>query len=500
MGNDFSINTHGCRVDLWSDLIVLNSDITNGGYNDASGNPTYGSIYVHPYSETGNKVLIFAVKDIKNTQGTTIFNAKTFYEIPVSDREIGLDINKADFTVDSTWVCPISPNSEHLRNILYSGKYPVVNLDVAYASREQLGRIISSETMKWTTDGILSGTSNDTNAEYCVPAYITSISGGASYKANRVLIAAGGSDNSLAVPSPVTITTRYLSVDAVELSRTTDNGSFVLKNLGQDDGLIQKLGALFGVTKSYSKTLQMDFERDTKLTNGSVVVTMPTQICRFSDNTDLFANDLPLQKQPLTAEYKPSEIEALFKKQHILDFQWFKTVKIVDRYIELKPETDGETSINLGARLKGELDLYTNYLYVDPKITTINMTGGSNDIVINSHESGFTEQEYLGIFKGHTGDSYSGTILYFKNGLTVNYSGGKQVVINPGFYYIDAVNNGVALSDFNSKAVLIPESSLKDIAVYIDPNTGKISDSYIDTGLDDNESVGIGGFSGGTVG
>jgi hypothetical protein len=40
---------------------------------------------------------------------------------------------------------------------------------------------------------------------------------------------------------------------------------------------------------------------------------------------------------------------------------------------------------------------------------------------------------------------------------------------------------------------------LRNYSVYIDPTTGEFDDAYVDTGLDSNESGGLGGFSGGKV-
>ena len=74
----------------------------------------------------------------------------------------------------------------------------------------------------------------------------------------------------------------------------------------------------------------------------------------------------------------------------------------------------------------------------------------------------------------------------------------QTVKIPAGFYYVPADPDGVSIRDLKKYA--ITAESLKDIAVYIDPETGALSNAFVDTGIFDNTSSSLGGFSGGNVG
>ena len=204
------------------------------------------------------------------------------------------------------------------------------------------------------------------------------------------------------------------------------------------------------------------------------------------------------------ATYNPSELENL-------SGLFTNTIKTVDRYVSLKSDS-GDDSIDLGSLVGASLKIYANYIYVDPSVREISLTGaalisGDMDIYISSQESGYTTKEYLGLFQTHSADTYSGTLLYFANQVDIKYKQywlifpvTKTKTIAPGFYYIAADPNGTGLSKLadNPNTYLVAAEDLKDYSIYINPD-GSLSNAYVDTGIEDNSSVGVGGFSGGNM-
>ena len=500
MGNP-SINTHGNSVTLTTDLLVLNSQFTND--NVANGNDI---LLVQAYTEHKDKVLVYAGSDITNLAGEPLFRAGYFYKIPSNSNLFG--ISSADVEEVGT------TTTTAVKNLFRTKQFPNIIMDVANASRQQLSRIVSSETIGWTKNGKLKGSNVNSNAAYCVTAYVTEIEGAVGYKANRILIAAAKeSGYVLDVPANLTLTTRYLSVDADEVKGAA-NVSFILKNLAQDQNFIQSLSNALGITNSYSKTLQMDYERTTRISpSGKVPSTFTAQICRYQDGVNLFGNPPP-SNQSLVATYTTTDIEDLFTGGLS---GLASTVKTVDRYVSL--EADGNnTVINLSALLSVNLNIYANYVYFSPEVTGINMSSWmDSDITISTQESGYTTHEYLGLFQTHSADSYAGTILFFGNNFKIQYPNGRTVTIEKGFY---RVKNAVALSEFGNanniggegsriEAILLfswegeqylqGKEKLRQYSVYINPTTGQFNDTYVDTGLDDNTSDGSNGFSGGST-
>lgn len=495
MGQGSSINTYGNSVYLTADLVVLNKGI---GLDDQGR----GHVYVTPYSSgegTPGDVLLFTVNDITCNNGVT-FNARTFYRVPKDTDLCNPDASK---------IKPLGDvQTKDVKDLFRLGVYPEINLDIAYASDEQLAHVVSSETIRWTHDGVLSGQDNDkTNAGFVVCAYVSNINGSVSYKANRVLIATGDdSSHTLSVPANLTFTTRYLSIDA---DQVMGNGaSFTIKNLGQDRSFIQSISNALGLTGYSSKTLQVDFERNTKIVSGDTT-SVERQICRYEDGANLFS----ATTLPLTAPYTTREIKDLFSG----GASWLaSTVKTVDRYITLSCE-DGSGSLNVGSLTTCELDIYANYIYVAPSVRKINVSGYlDNDLRISSQESGYTTNEYLGLFKDNSAESYSGTLVYFEGDVNFTYREGwqsKTARIEKGFYYVYAKDEGTSLKDLatnlfegdnlndnvDKKPYRIDPSSLKNYSVYID-SEGNISNAYVDTGIWDNTNTGLGGFSGGNVG
>lgn len=492
MGNP-SINTHGNAVSLKTDLLVLNTQFTNDGVEGADN-----TISVQSYS--GNStIMVYAGANINNIYGQQIFAAGHFYEIPSGSNLWSLTSAEAKDlgTADSQTVKAKFRNKE----------YPNINMDIANASREQLGRIVSSETIGWTDRGVLSGSNSESNAAYCVTAYVTNVSGNVKYKANRVMMAGAKENNySLNIPQGMEITTRYLSINADEVTGT----SLMLYNLAQDQDFIQVLSNVLGITNSYSQTLQVDYERPNTRIGGTNMI---SQICRYIHGTNLLSK--AADKQSLIATYSVDLIEDLFTGGLS---GLASTVKTVDRYVSIKPSKNGsDTTIDLSALLSVNLNMYTNYVYFHPDVTEINLSSWlDSDVTISPQEDGYTTHEYLGLFQTHSADSYSGTILYFGNEMKVKFPD-ETVKIEPGFY---RVKSGVSLRDFGNKSNIGGEGSkieaillfswddaakragidkLRSYSVYIDPATGEFSDAYVDTGLDSNDSGGLGGFSGGKV-
>lgn len=483
MGTSGSINTHGSDVYLTTDLLVLNSDIIGDG-----------GVFVDPYNASGvaGDTLLF----IANTGGivrggNVIFEGRTFYRIPANTDLCNLNAGTA-----AGWKVG-TVTDEYVKNLFRLGVFPEVNLDIAYADRAQLSRIINSETIGWTDDGILAGSSNSSNPGYAITAYVTGMNGEVSYKANRVLIAGKCAGvNALNVTSDLAFTTRYLSVDAEQIEGS--GTKFMLYNLAQDQGFVQWISNALGLTNYSSKSLQMDYERPTMIISDAGTITMPTQICRYDHGTNLLGNATNMS---LMAEYTTSEIENLFENGFISSILG-STVKTVDRYVSLKADNASDT-IDIDSWLSGsQLDIYANYVYVDSSVKKINMSSwfGGNDIRVSSQESGYTTQEYLGIFKGHSAETYTGTILYFSGSVQINL-GRSTKTVAPGFYWIQATDNGTSLAELadNPADHAIDPEELKAYSIYINPD-GSLSNAYVDTGLLDNNSVGAGGFSGGSMG
>jgi hypothetical protein len=185
----------------------------------------------------------------------------------------------------------------------------------------------------------------------------------------------------------------------------------------------------------------------------------------------------------------------------------------VDRYTAL---TAGSSpSLSIGSVFSPEVSFYTNYLYIDDTIDSINLSSwfGNGPFTINSQESGY-KSEYLGFFTKNTVETYNGTIIYIQpkegkkigedgSGITVN---GTPIV--SGFYFIPATDNGTsitALTDLGTeknnqgKPWAIDPADLPKYSIYIKQD-GTMSDAYVDTGLIGNGDLGESGFSGGNVG
>jgi hypothetical protein len=234
------------------------------------------------------------------------------------------------------------------------------------------------------------------------------------------------------------------------------------------------------------------------LANGTQTP-IKSQICRYLDGQDLFNSDV--EPEDLMAVYTTQEIENLFEGGLLSCVS--STVKTVDRYITLTCE-DGSGDIDVSALLGLELDIYANYIYVDPSVSKIKMTSyGGADVVVSSQENGYTTDEYLGLFKGHSADAYSGTLMYFAGDVYLFLDSGSGKLIPQGFYYVSTSGhpNGISLTALanNPMNYTVSEEELARYSIYINKETGKLSDAYVDTGLEDSSASALGGFSGGKV-
>ena len=435
----------------------------------------------------------------------TIFEAKNFYRIPA-----GTDLNNVSATNAALWKCVDADGigTDSNNNIADAVKYffrnhlyPEINLDIAYASETQLSRIISSETMGWTNNGAFgSGTDSNSNASYVVCAYVTSVNNTVDYKANRILIAAKAEDNSYTFNAThnVKLTTRYVSIDADTLVQGSSGIKFELYNLAQDQSFITWISSALGLTNYSSKTLQMDYERYTNIMNSDGTMTlMKSEICRYDNGTNLFVDCS--KNQELMARYTISEIEDLYGSG------WTGTVKTINRYMAIENDRGGG-KMTISAIATAYLDMYANYIYFDANIDEIYFSALIDcDFGINSQESGYTAEEYLGLFSRNSEESYSGTLIYFADNTKVTTRKfiffENTITIKKGFYYIPASDGGTSLLELAAKKdqYRIDETELKNYSVYIDPATGTLSNAYVDTGLYDSDSTGLGGFSGGNM-
>ena len=177
-------------------------------------------------------------------------------------------------------------------------------------------------------------------------------------------------------------------------------------------------------------------------------------------------------------------------------------VKTVDRYVKIS-SGGGSSSINFSSFLGSDYKPYANYLYFDNTITSINFTSiTAGGVYINTMESGYSDQEYLGLFSVKSSEHYSGTILYFERAVTIkvrSLTDWGDYTIPAGFYYVTANGTNLITIAKNPANYRIDEEKLRSLTVYIDPTDGSMSNAYVDTGIYDDKVGAIGGFSGGNM-
>ena len=490
-----SIDTKGNSIYLTTDLLVLSSNILHTNTEGKTG-----KVVVEPYTpkDGTNYIMLFNPTASSIQLGTATLAPYTFYRI-----ESGKDLctlSDAYLAGERTYGEPTSTDVKHQIS-LKNGAFPEVNLDIAYANKTQLAHIVSSETIGWTNKGKLGATNtNKTYPEYAVCSYIheiTSAAGGKDYTANRILIAAETAEGqkTLNVPSSVSFTVRYLSLDA-EYIVQQNTSSFIIYNLGEDASFIDILLKALDLNAYLTKSLQVDFERYTTITPGGEV---PKQIYRYEDGTNLFTD--ATNYEPLVTTYTTDDISNIFGSLSTGAY-------IVDRYISIVPGTKQTNSLSIKSAFSSNLSIYTNYLHIDDDIQSINITstiyGSSKYIQINAQEAGYQDKEYLAYFHNNYSEKYKGTLVYLQGDLTVNFINKPLDIVETsrdtynltrGFYYIEATTEGTSITALADLPKIDPES-LKNYAIYVDED-GNLTNAYVDTGLEG--SSGIGGFKGGKV-
>ncbi|MBR4865610.1 MAG: hypothetical protein IKU11_02895, partial [Clostridia bacterium] len=497
-GTKYSIRTYGNKVVLNTDLLVLRHGIATQA-NDKGIQK--GKVVVHPYN------MDYTILFVVNAFGP--FQEKTFYHIPAGTNLVKVTSAMADeWNMGSIGADGQVPSK--VKNLFLNGSFPTMNPDIAYASNEQLARIVSGEATGWTVDGVLvsaNDTSSSTlNEMYVVCPYVKSMSGSVRRQANRILLAAAksGSNYVLNVTSNLTVVTRYFSLTANVVNQGSSGIKFTLKNIAQSSGW----ETLF--TNAYSsKTMQMDYELATSIKpSGSQPIVMPSSICRYPDGTELFKECKSAATDGLMVEYLLSDLNSNLST-------WFSDTKIVERYMTFRG-TSGNTSLEIRNIAAGTFNIYTNYLSFDgvKSISASNLHGV--DITINSQESGYVAKEYLGLFTNSSADSYHGTLIYIGDTKGVNpgtssvnfkrwtltgiWGGNVDEDVPYGFYFIPAETGSISLFDFanNYSSYKVTDDELSKLAVYVKPD-GSMSNAFVDTDLVGGNAQGGTGFAGGDV-
>lgn len=507
-------------ISLKTDLLVIRAkDISNGG-----------DVYVYPYSEGKTKTLVFFPRETSSS----VFESFQFYEIPSGTNLMDLSASEAESyrcgrstKTGDNWELP-----EKVLRYSRNGDYPTLNLDIAYATNEQLGHLVSGESTGWTENGKMKASSDKTaNAMFVVCPYITQMEGAVTRSANRIMIAAEGGE--LTVPGATHFYARYVSFSNHKLIQGAAQKPFQVSCLTKNDDfradVMDGISELLGTEGDYnSGTLQVEYEQDTMIfpTGSENGKKLKAQICRYADGTDLFALTISnegeaedvAQNQQLMVPYSTSELNAAFRD----GYKTIETISTVERYITItgadKDTGNVEAELNVPTKLPAlslthvgcSLDLYANYIKFDSNVTSIKLDRYRNplsgyvygDITVNTQESGYTENEYLGFFKTNVSDAYNYTIVQVDaaSGITVQ-RGGESVLLKQGFYQIHAKVGGTSLYDVAKSIVEKGEES----PYYIDEKslpkyTQSLGDNkaYVDMGLETTE-VTIAGFTGGSL-
>lgn len=507
---DADNNTIYEPINVVADLLVIRADTIAEN----------GPVIVSPYSPSKSKTLVFFVN------GAGLFADHEFYLI-----ESGTDlcsVTAADFGTKVQHVCDAPVKCEDpdcdegtkkepgafifSREALTLSRntYPAINLDIAYASDEQLGHIVSGEAIGWTSGGTWRSSTNDEktdNALYVVCPYVNNVSGSINCSANRIMLAAAPNaegNRQLTVPANMTLYARYISFTADEIVQDgSSNTELTVKTLLDNRDFLSMLSALLRTDVDYnSKTLQIEYEQQTTFTlyGAAFGEDVPALICRYPSPTDLFKAYDTGAEQDLTALYQVSDLNDAFDDA--------LNIKTVERYIEI---TGSETLKVPGYIVSRDLNLYANYISFDTSVSKILLAkglygGATGDLFINTQESGYTEQEYLSFFKTTSADNYNGTILNIKNpaGLTVingltELSRDRYTLPN-GCYIVWAEDSGTSIYEIAKDVVTNPESKFRIKTEDLKKYAESIEDNkaYVDAGLEDTGGV-TGGFGGGSV-
>ncbi len=519
MGEERSLNPFGNTIYLKADLLVLGST-----FADDTGKVD-GDIVVDSFTAGKDVLLFISTKNnivFQNAFGIVTLQARHFYRLPSGTSLKNLTQQKLDTTYDENnpqaGYHAGSSTSETVKTWLRYKAFPDVNVDIAYATPAQLARIVSGETIGWTVDGVLKGSDDfdpngrtdntlvKRNIKYVVCAYADSVEGDVKRIANRVMLAA----DTLTIPGNVDIYTRYLSLDLETISKNNNGSHFKVHNVATKNIFLQALGVL-ELYKYNTNSLQLDIEQANVTIDNR---TYSKTIRRIKDGFDFF-NGTDVPEDTLMVTYTTDDIS---KTDNWL-FNNAASIKTTDRYITVSEATLDATAFNKS------IWIYSNYIYF-PNLTEIKMTrevaGLGTRFCINSQESGYTTNEYMGLFNQHTAENYNGTLVYFgkdviiKNGTFII----KEYEIPKGFYFIkakpaDQNGSGRSITELCSAKELtsedlskeenkdatvwkVPIEELANYSIYIDEN-GNLSNSYVDTGLFGNNTIGGGNFTGGNT-
>ena len=440
MGDGYSIDTNGADVKITTDLLVLRNGIDGIRFHDEEGRNN--AVTVMPYTDNESRAdytLMFVVNGFSTAQAN--FETRTFYLVKESTDITGTAIaaaGAADPAIRRIGAINDGALPPEVREYFVYDEYPVLLADVAYANTSQLSRIVSGETMGWTKDGVLgagtgaqySSTSSSTfNVEYAVCAYVTSISKNVAYSANRVMIATPGPNYNLSVSSDITMHTRYLSIDAATMTGT----KFIVKVLDEADSVLEKWLDKFLGSNYNSKTLQVEYERETVMP----AKTMQANTYRYTNGSNLFT-DPTANAGDLVEEFKVDNVNRALSDS-IADL--IADTEIQERYIRFAKDGGGDSlKVNTSFWfLHNNLYVYSNF--VEFKEVTSVQIGSSNNLYLNTQEKGYDDNEYLGIFKDSSAESYHGVMLHCKNPVTVT-RGSTSVTIPKGMYFIKSAECG----------------------------------------------------------
>lgn len=496
MGKDAAVAADN-PIYIKADLLVIRDNVATG---DA---PVYVTSYNEDYG-----TLVFFVK------GTGPFEAYNFYKLG-NNKEDAIDLTSVSAEQATEWLVRDDAGSrfadgaivddssgvvtsiefpERVLELENSGKfrYPVINFDIAYASDEQLAHVVSGEASRWTSDGVLQGSSNDLNSMYVVCPYITSVNGDVTRSANRILTYSGTRD--LAVASTVKFYTRYLSFDTDTITKGDTNAHFYLYSLTKQPQWDDSIKAALGSVNYSSQTLQVDFECSmTLVLSGTNKPLIDPQICRYDSGADLFAGAV---MRPLQASYTTDEIENAL-------LSIVPTITIIDRYVDISGSSLTLYNFVFGfIPFEADMNLYSNYVSFDSSIEKLYVPSNFRDgLMIGSQETGYTSNEYLFLFKYSTAEEYNGTLIHFESDVKVYAGVSYHHTIDAGFYAVPSGETRNIL-DFNNpeSAKYVAKLDDDDLLKYssVIKEDGSMDSAYVDTGFETDASV-TGGFGGGTV-
>ncbi len=543
MGSEYAFDTGNTRIYLEADLLVIGSKYLAEN----------GEIHLKPYTNRNDNLgtLAFFVQDVYNANGEVVFEKYNFYVIPTRYEDV--DLLKVTPEKASDWKCRdsegayangteiLTDNKGNITSVKFANTvigyandklYPVINLDIAYASQEQLAHIISGEAIGWTKNGVMQSGSSNSAIKYVVCAYLTDTAGDSTRTANRILIAgkpynnANPDDKTIGtnISHNLTLYSRYTSFDCYYLVQNASGVKLDLHTITENkdnlsgsawEQFVNAIKNYFGVDDYSSKTMQVDFERITYIVdyshseNKDVLTNykfkQKPEIVRYESGIDLFAS-AETAKQSLQVTYTADDLNN-------------KRIAIAERYLRLTGGTSGILDITkdhggLLSSLPSKINFYANYVVFDKNVNQIEFSDVETQtgIYFYNQESGYTEEEYLIIFTYNTAEFYTGVLLHFEDDVVINntvyegiFSGTKveSYTIPKGFYFIEGIDidedNGFSLLDLakNPSAYHADESTFDDYTGIIDRD-GSMGYSFVDTGIFDG-TPGASGFGGGKM-